>query len=80
MLNDILIILLTTYQYNINSIPVIYQAAQGGRSPVSVSSMSTMKTERELRLLPLSPADRDVAHPSFFSRANTLPSPSWPNR
>jgi len=47
---------------------------------VSVSSMCIMKIERELRLLPLSPADRDVAHPSFFRRANTLPSPSCPNR
>ena len=52
----------------------------GSDSPASVSSMWIMKIERELRLPPLSPAEREVAHPFFFSRANTLPSPSCPSR
>lgn len=52
----------------------------GSDSPASVSSMWSMKIERELMLPPLSPAEREVAHPFFFSRANTLPSPSCPSR
>ena len=36
--------------------------------------------EREVRLLPLSPADREVAQPNAFSRANARPSPSCPSR
>lgn len=64
-----------------SSVSAAASARKGGNdSPASVSSMWTMKIERELRLPPLSPAEREVAHPFFFSRANTLPSPSCPSR